>query len=84
MILRLVKTCEASPEQYDVLDGNNQEVGYMRLRWGYFRVQCPLGGRVVYSSGVGDAYCGLFPTEELRQLHIQKGLDAIKAELGGK
>lgn len=33
--MRLVLTCGACPEQYDVFDGGEQ-VGYLRLRHGYF------------------------------------------------
>lgn len=48
---KLVKTCSACPEQYDVmLDG--EEVGYLRLRHGSFRCEYNYGGRdeVVYSA----------------------------------
>ena len=33
---RLILTCGACPEQYDVFDGDRQ-VGYLRLRHGHFR-----------------------------------------------
>lgn len=33
--MRLVQTCQACPEQYDVFNGDT-EVGYLRLRHGYF------------------------------------------------
>lgn len=32
-MLRLVKTCECCPEQYDVY-ATNKMVGYIRCRWG--------------------------------------------------
>lgn len=38
--IRLVKTCDACPEQYDAFVGEVQ-VGYLRLRHGRFTVQCP-------------------------------------------
>lgn len=28
------QTCGACPEQYDVYDMSNKQVGYVRLRWG--------------------------------------------------
>jgi hypothetical protein len=54
---RLLLTCPACPEQYDVLDGTEQ-VGYLRLRHGYFRADAPMhGGETVYEAhtrGVGS------------------------------
>jgi hypothetical protein len=48
--LKLVCTCSACPEQYDVFDGERQ-VGYLRLRHGDFRADCPdCGGETVYES----------------------------------
>lgn len=38
MSLKFVKTCSACPEQYDVFDSDGNEVGYVRLRHGFFRV----------------------------------------------
>jgi len=50
--LRLVMTCGACPEQYDVFLGDSQvQVGYLRLRHGYFYAQCPdVGGEYVYEA----------------------------------
>ncbi|NDD52705.1 hypothetical protein EBZ39_02295 [bacterium] len=48
---KLVCTCSACPEQYDVFNDNNKLVGYLRLRHGQFRADCPdVGGTTVYSS----------------------------------
>lgn len=48
MDIRLIETSGECPEQYDaVLDG--KIVGYLRLRHGFFRVDCPgCGGKTVY------------------------------------
>jgi hypothetical protein len=47
MFLRFVQTCSAAPEQYDVYWGE-ELVGYLRMRWGHFRVECPdVGGESV-------------------------------------
>lgn len=59
--LRLVCTCRACPEQYDVYDGDDL-IGYMRLRHGYFRAE--YRGKVVYETQPqGD---GLFYEHERR------------------
>jgi hypothetical protein len=48
--LRLVRTCAACPEQYDVFEGETQ-VAYLRLRHGRFRADVPdCGGDTVYST----------------------------------
>jgi ABC-type Fe3+ transport system substrate-binding protein len=74
MSLRLVQTCGACPEQYDVFDGDEQ-VGYMRLRHGGFTVSYPdVMGETVYSaSPEGD---GIFEPDE-RDHFIAEGLAAI-------
>lgn len=60
--IELVQTCGACPEQYDAfIDG--RQVGYLRLRHGYFTVQYPdVRGELVYEAEPnGD---GLFEFEE--------------------
>jgi hypothetical protein len=48
---RLVKTCSVCPEQYDVYSSSNSQIGYLRLRHGYFSAECPdVGGTLVYSA----------------------------------
>lgn len=61
--LRLVCTSPACPEQYDVLDAEGKQVGYLRLRHGRFRADYPdCGGETVYVSNTkGD---GVFIKEE--------------------
>jgi hypothetical protein len=34
---KLILTCPAFPEQYDVYK-NNKYIAYLRLRWGHFRI----------------------------------------------
>lgn len=42
-------TCSACPEQYDAFIGD-RKVGYLRLRWGEFRVDYPdCGGEMTYA-----------------------------------
>lgn len=49
--IRLVMTCEYCPEQYDAYLGD-KIVGYLRLREGFFRVDCPMhsafGGATIF------------------------------------
>lgn len=77
--LTLVQTCNACPEQYDVLNGEGQEVGYMRLRHGYFAAYAyGAWGPVVYEAQTeGD---GAFEDSE-RGLHLGLGLAAIAARV---
>jgi hypothetical protein len=71
MKLRLIQTCGACPEQYDVYLGD-EEIGYMRLRHGHFRAEYKR--TIVYSaSTVGD---GLFEQEE-RKRHLNLACKAI-------
>lgn len=60
--IELVKTCGACLEQYDAYF-NGVEVGYLRLRHGYFRAEH--NGSVVYGSQtIGD---GCFDETEREQ-----------------
>jgi len=75
---RLFCTCGACPEQYDVFDDETkQQVGYLRLRHGYFRADVPdCGGETVYESNtLGD---GIFDETE-RLPELTKAIAAIKA-----
>lgn len=73
----LVQTCGACPEQYDVfLD--NEKVGYLRLRHGYFTVSYPYaGGKCVYEAEPdGD---GIFAEYE-REEYLTEAIQAIDKE----
>lgn len=71
---RLICTCPACPEQYDVFKGGSK-IGYLRLRHGWFRADAPTcGGKIVYESHTkGD---GMFDDAE-RIPEITKALAAI-------
>lgn len=72
-----VVTCEACPEQYDVYDENANQVGYVRLRWGYLYAQCPhVGGVTVYSVDL-DHDGGSFSSDEERMHHLNSIAEAI-------
>ena len=65
---KLVLTCGACPEQYDVFDSSGKQVAYFRLRHGVFRAECPdvFGEQVYRSTPKGD---GIFaPDERLQEL----------------
>lgn len=73
---KLVCTCSACPEQYDVFDANDKQVGYLRLRHGKFRADAPVvGWRTVYEAETkGD---GVFDDDE-RIPELRKAIAAIK------
>jgi hypothetical protein len=78
MDLKLVKTCNACPEQYDVFDGTKL-VGYLRLRHGHFCANLfgPNGPIVYEATTIGD---GIFDESE-REFHLNKAKEAISAAL---
>jgi hypothetical protein len=64
---KLVQTCSACPEQYDVF-AEDKQVGYLRLRHGGFRASVPdYDGETVYSADPeGDG--AFMPYERVRYL----------------
>lgn len=77
--LRLVCTCSACPEQYDVFSKTGDKVGYLRLRHGVFRADVPdAGDETVYEAEPkGD---GVFEPEERTQ-YLTEAVEAIKKTL---
>lgn len=77
--LRLVCTCGACPEQYDVFSKTGDKVGYLRLRHGHFRADVPdAGDETVYEAHPkGD---GVFEPEE-RMQYLTEAVEAIKKTL---
>jgi len=73
---RLERTCSACPEQYDVFLAERQ-VGYLRLRHGFFSVYCPscdIHADLVYESEPkGD---GIFEEDE-RMQYLTAAIEAI-------
>ena len=64
--IELKRTCYACPEQYDAFLGGRQ-VGYLRLRHGYFSVDVPdAGGDTIYDADIGPVGgdIGIFTEEE--------------------
>ena len=73
---RLVRTCFACPEQYDVFDDLGQQVAYFRLRHGGFTVDVPdVGGEQVYHANPeGD---GIFEDHE-RVRYLTEAILAVQ------
>lgn len=86
--LEFIGTCGSCPEQYDVVltkDGKRYQVGYVRLRGGKLRVECPdVYGKVVYSGFFEDSWKGCFEDEEERLGHLMKIAEAIQGWLKGE
>jgi hypothetical protein len=80
--IELIKTCDESPEQYDAFY-KGEQVGYLRLRHGEFRVDYPECGEetIYYSEQMnGD---GKFEDDE-REHFLLKAKQAIIKKLEGK
>ena len=75
----LICTCQCCPEQYDVLDSEGKQSGYIRLRGGNFRVYYPdTGGELVfYHRFEEDAWKGMFDNEEEREKYLTEAVKAI-------
>jgi hypothetical protein len=80
--IKLVLTCGACPEQYDAFDETGRMVGYLRLRHGSFRVDCPdSGGTTVYMAQPdGD---GIF-TDDERDYYLRHAVAAILKWMKGE
>ncbi len=79
----LKRTCFACPEQYDAFLDNLEgaKVGYLRLRWGTFRVDFPdCGGETIYETNLGDGWSGVFNDDE-RDYYLRFAVDAIERRI---
>lgn len=74
--IRLQLTCPGCPEQYDALDTTGQQVGFLRLRHGYFRVDVPQcrANTIFEAYPKGD---GVFHPDE-RMQYLTEAVRAIK------
>lgn len=74
-------TCEACPEQYDVMK-DGEQVCYVRLRYGRLLAEYPdVFGKAIYCHYFEENFLGLFPTEESRIYHLTQIADKITLEL---
>lgn len=77
--LKLVCTCGACPEQYDVFDSEGGQVGYLRLRHGHFRADYPdSDGETVYQADTKSD--GVFDDEE-RIIELKRAVEAINKRM---
>lgn len=67
--LDFVDTCTSFPEQYDAFRGD-EKVGYVRLRGGQFRVDCPGCGHETVYKREPMAHYGEFNTEPAREFWL--------------
>lgn len=76
MKFKLVKTCNACPEQYDVYLGENK-IGYIRIRHGLMRVDCYAPSeRAIYETSIqGD---GTFYDDLERVYYLNKACKALE------
>ena len=81
--LEFKETCYASPEQYDVFRDNEEQVGYVRLRWGSLSCEYPdVGGELIYHADIdGCGWTGRFPSDEERMFHLNAIADKINGIL---
>lgn len=71
---RVVKTCSACPEQYDVFF-NGEQIAYIRLRWGV--LTCDLGKTEIYRYTFEDDTKGFFDSDYEREIFINDILKTI-------
>lgn len=76
--LHFHETSCACPEQYDVVDDDGNQVGYVRLRYGHLTCQFPYnGGEKIYEADIGDGWIGSFKSESQRKYHLNAIAEAI-------
>ena len=83
--LNFIQTCEACPEQYDVVDDNRNQVGYVRLRWGCLRCDYPdVGKETIYSTSFDDERMGYSDSQEQREHYLNIIADKLLERINHK
>lgn len=73
-----IKTCDACPEQYDVIK-DDKIVAYVRLRWGRFSVRCPgFDGDLIYKIEFNEGFKGCFDGDAERHKFLKLAVDSIR------
>lgn len=81
-MFKLVRTCYACPEQYDVYC-KEKKVGYIRYRSGKFTVEYPdCGKELLTALHIGDEYDGMFSDDTDRYMYLDIAVIAIAEKLG--
>jgi tetratricopeptide (TPR) repeat protein len=79
--LKFVLTASVCPEQYDVFDKNNKQVGYVWLRWGGLECDYPeCGEETIYTSHSAGSV--EFDDDYKRYYHLNKIAQCIKIKIG--
>lgn len=78
MSLKLVKTCERCPEQYDVL-ASGEKVAYIRLRFGNLTAE--IGDKEVYCHKFDNEFKGEFETEAEREKYLSEILEVLNEQV---
>jgi len=85
--VRLVKTCSACPEQYDVFQGKRL-IGYLRLRHSHFSVDWlpngKLDGTAIELLDAGTVGDGEFYDEAEREKYLSLARTLLRKANGGK
>lgn len=84
-MLKLIQTCIACPEQYDVVDDTTNEViGYIRYRWGHLVCNPVENGEYKFDKVLyewypkdSDGFEGVLEEEE-REIVLSACLDALE------
>lgn len=71
----------ACPEQYDVYDMSNKQVGYVRLRWGHLTARYSPRGKLVYEFSFEDGLLGMFADENEREYHLGQIANALTRQI---
>jgi hypothetical protein len=77
---KCVCSCQICPEQWDVYI-DEHVVGYLRLRWGYFKAAFPdASGEIIYETSriLGD---GCFDNGKERMREMKRAIKAIHKEV---
>lgn len=78
--LTFIQTCQRCPEQYDVKDYEDNQVGYVRLRWGELICKFPdVSGETIYCDNVNDIE--YFESEEQKEKYLNIIADKILKEI---
>jgi len=87
MKIKLVKTCFACPEQYDLFF-EDKMIAYIRLRWGRLYCSVPdVSGKIIYDYQFEDTMKGMFDDENERKKYlkiIKKKINEYYTELNKK
>ena len=66
------------PEQYDVYNNDEEQVGYIHLRWGELKCYFPdVNGEIIYLASIGDGLTGRFENNEQRMEYLNIIADEI-------